>query len=267
MPIVTIVSDFGLRDEYAGVIKGVILSICPSASIVDITHQIDPQDILQAAYLVPSFYRFFPQGTVHLIVVDPGVGGDRQILAVSHRGHVFIAPDNGVLTLLMSREKSDTIVRINNTDYFLKPVSTTFHGRDIFAPVSAHIINGAALMDLGTKIECEDIIHLKDLYCRISETGELFGKIISIDRFGNLTTNIDSKSLIALYHVEPKNRLQIRIGVHEILGLSDRYSNAELNTPLALIGSRNYLEIAVNCGSAEKYFKAQKGDPVQVKVQ
>lgn len=266
MPIVTIISDFGLRDEYAGVIKGVILSICPSASIVDITHQIDPQDILQAAYLVPSFYRFFPQGTVHLIVVDPGVGGDRDILAISHRGHVFIAPDNGVLTLLMSREKSDTIVRINNADYFLKPVSTTFHGRDIFAPVSAHIINGTALRDLGTTIECADIIHLEDPCCRISETGELFGKIISIDRFGNLTTNIDSKSLTALCHAESKNRLQIRIGAHEILGLSDRYSNAELNTPLALIGSRNYLEIAVNCGSAEKYFKAQKGDSVEVTI-
>ena len=266
MPIVTIVSDFGLRDEYAGVIKGVILSICPSASIVDITHQIDPQDILQTAYLVPSFYRFFPQGTVHLIIVDPGVGGDRDILAVSHRGHVFIAPDNGVLTLLISREKSDTIVRINNADYFLKPVSTTFHGRDIFAPVSAHIINGTALKDLGTKIEYEDIIHLEDLCCRISETGELFGKIISIDRFGNLTTNIDSKSLAALCHSKSKNRLQIRISAHEILGLSDRYSNAELNTPLALIGSRNYLEIAVNCGSAEEYFKAQKGDSVQVTI-
>ena len=266
MPIVTIVSDFGLRDEYAGVIKGVILSICPSASIVDITHQIDPQDILQAAYLVPSFYRFFPQGTVHLIVVDPGVGGDRDILAVSHRGHIFIAPDNGVLTLLMSREKSDTIVRINNADYFLKPVSPTFHGRDIFAPVSAHIINGTALKDLGIKIECEDIIHLEDPCCRISEAGELFGKIISIDRFGNLTTNIDSKSLTALCHSESKNRLQICISAHEILGLSDRYSNAELNAPLALIGSRNYLEIAVNCGSAEKYFKAQKGDSVQVTI-
>jgi S-adenosylmethionine hydrolase len=266
MPVVTIVSDFGLHDEYAGVIKGVILSICPSVSIVDITHQIEPQDIVQAAYLIPSFYRFFPQGSVHLIVVDPGVGSERDILAVSHGGHFFVAPDNGVLTLLVSREKSDTIVRINNAGYFLKPVSTTFHGRDIFAPISAHIANGMALTDLGTKIECENIIHLEDLSCRVSETGELFGRIIAIDRFGNLTTNIDSSSLRALCHSESKERLQIRISAHEILGLSDCYSNAELNAPLALIGSRNYLEIAVNCGSAEKYFKAQKGDSVQVTI-
>ena len=264
MPIVTIVSDFGLHDEYAGAVKGVILSICPAASIVDITHQIDPQDIVQAAYLIPSFYRFFPQGTVHLIVVDPGVGSERDILAVVHRGHVFIAPDNGVLTLLMSREKSDMIVRLTNTDYFLKPVSSTFHGRDIFAPISAHIINGIALKDLGTRIEYKDIVHLEDLSCRLSKTGQLLGKIISIDHFGNLTTNIDSDSVLAICQSEAKSRLQIRISAHEIIGLSDRYSEAEIQAPLALIGSRNYLEIAVNCGSAEKYFKAQKGDSVQV---
>ena len=266
MPIVTIVSDFGLRDEYAGVIKGVILSICPSASIVDITHQIDPQDIVAAAYLIPSVYGFFPQGTVHLIIVDPGVGSDRDILAVNCSGHVFIAPDNGVLSLLMSHEESDMIVRVNNADYFLKPVSTTFHGRDIFAPIGAHILNGAALEDLGTKIKREDMIHLKDLNCRLSEAGELLGKIIAIDRFGNLTTNIDSNALAALCRSESKNRLKIRIRAHEISGVSDCYSNAAPNAPLALIGSRNYLEIAVNGGSAEKYFKAQKGDSVKVAV-
>jgi len=259
-------SDFGLRDEYAGVMKGVILSICPSALIVDITHEIDPQNVFQAAYLIPSFYRFFPQGTVHLIVVDPGVGGERDILAISHGGHVFIAPNNGVLTLLMSGEKTDTIVRLTNTDCFLKPVSSTFHGRDIFAPVSAHILNGMALKDLGQKIECGELIRLEDLNCRLSETGELCGRIVSIDRFGNLTTNIDSDAVLALCQSESKNRLQIRISTHTISGLSDCYSNAELDAPLALIGSRSYLEIAVNCGSAEKYFKAQKGDSVQVTI-
>ena len=227
MSIITLLSDFGGDDEYVGVMKGVILSICPSVSIVDITHQIDPQDIAQAAYLIPAVYRFFPEGTVHLIVVDPGVGGQRDILAIAHAGHVFIAPDNGVLTLLMNREKSDTIVRIHNADYFLKPVSTTFHGRDIFAAVGAHIVNGTGLEDLGTKIDIEGIVHLKDLNCRLSESGELVGKISD---------------------------------------LSDTYANAAPSSPLALIGSRNYLEIAVNCGNAERHFKAQKGDAVRVKI-
>jgi S-adenosylmethionine hydrolase len=266
MPIITLLSDFGTHDEYAGVMKGVIFSICPAVSIVDITHQIDPQDITQAAYLIPSFYRFFPEGTVHLIVVDPGVGGEREILAIRHRGHVFIAPDNGVLTLLMNQEKSDTIVRINNSDYFLQPVSATFHGRDVFAPVSAHLINGIGLEDLGTKTAVADIVHLKELDCRISKTGELVGKIISIDRFGNLVTNIDSNSLAGLRRTDPETGVQIHIRNHAITGLSDTYSTAEPNAPLALIGSRNYLEIAVNGGSAERHFKAQKGQIIRVTI-
>jgi hypothetical protein len=266
MSVITILSDFGAHDEYVGVMKGVIFSICPSVSIVDITHQIDPQDIAQAAYLIPSSYRFFPEGTVHLIVVDPGVGSERDILAVNHGGHFFIAPDNGVLTLLMNREKSDTIVRVHNADYYIKPVSPTFHGRDIFAAIGAHIVNGTGLEELGTKTDIEDLVHLEELNCRLSETGELVGKIISIDRFGNLITNIDSNSLTNFRKTDPKNRLQIRISTHVIAGLSETYANADPSSPLALIGSRNHLEIAVNDGSAERHFKAHKGDAVRVRL-
>jgi len=265
MSIITLLSDFGVDDEYVGVMKGVILSICPTVAIVDITHQIDPQDVAQAAHLIPATYRFYPQGTVHLIVVDPGVGSQRDIIALDHAGHVFIAPDNGVLTLLMNREKSDTIVRIHNADYFLKPVSATFHGRDIFAPVGAHIAKGVGLEDLGTRTDAGNIAHLEDLNCRLSENGELVGKIISIDRFGNLITNIDSDSLARLRQNGAENRLQIRFNSHVIFDLADTYTRAEPGLPLALIGSRNYLEIAVNCGSAKQHFKAQKGDAVRVK--
>ena len=265
MPVITILSDFGLRDEYVGVMKGAILSVCPSVSIVDITHQIDPQDIVQAACLIPYFYRFFPEGTVHLIVVDPGVGSERDILALNHNGHIFIAPDNGVLTLLMNRAKSDTIVGIRNADYYMKPVSATFHGRDIFAPIGAHIVNGIHLEELGTKTDIAKLVHLQDLNCRISETGELVGKIIAIDRFGNLITNIDSKTLTEYCKTDPDNRLQIRIRSDLIVGLSKTYTDADLSSPLALIGSRNHLEIAVNGGSAQRHFKAHKGDVVRIK--
>ncbi len=266
MSVITILTDFGCDDEYAGVMKGVILSVCPSVSIVDITHQIDPQDIVQAAYLIPSFYRFFPKGTVHLIVVDPGVGSERDILAVNHDGHIFIAPDNGVLTLLMNREKSDTIIRICNADYYHQPVSATFHGRDIFAPIGAHIVNGTGLEELGTKTDVENLVRLEDLNCRLSETGELVGKIISIDRFGNLITDIDSNTLNDYRQTDPENRLQICIRSHAIVGLSKTYANSDPISPLALMGSRNRLEIAVNGGSAERYFKARKGDVVRVKL-
>ena len=266
MSVITMLTDFGCQDEYVGVMKGVILSVCPSVSIVDITHQLDPQDIVEAACLIPSFYRFFPEGTVHLVVVDPGVGSERDILAANHDGHFFVVPDNGVLTLLMNREKSDTIVRIGNADYFIKPVSDTFHGRDIFAPIGAHIVNGTRLEELGTKTDIEDLVHLEDLNCQLSETGELVGKIVSIDRFGNLITNIDSNTLMEYRKTDPNYRPQVCISSHVIAGLSRTYANADPSSPLALIGSRNHLEIAVNGGSAKQYFKAHKGDVVRVRL-
>ncbi len=266
MSVISIVSDFGTDDEYAGVMKGVMLSINPSVSIVDITHQIAPQDIHQAAYLIPSYYHFFPEGTVHIVVVDPGVGSQRSILALSHRKHFFIAPDNGVLTLLLNTEKSDTIIRVDNADYFLKPLSSTFHGRDIFAAVGAHLSCGTKLDAFGARTDVKDIVRLMDLNCRISQTGELIGKIVSIDRFGNLITNIDSNSLAAFSQTKPLKHLQIHIGAVAISGLSRTYSDAAPGALLALFGSRNYLEIAVNGGNAADNFKARKGDPVRLKL-
>ncbi len=266
MSVITILSDFGSQDEYVGVMKGVIFTVCPSVSIVDITHEIDPQDIVQAAYLIPSFYRFFPKGTVHLIIIDPGVGGERDILGVKYDGHFFIAPDNGVLTLLMNHKKSDTIVRIRNTDYYMKPVSATFHGRDIFAPIGAHIANGKGLEELGIKTDIEGIVRLKDLNCRLSETGELVGKIISVDRFGNLITNIDLNTLSNYGKTDPNHRLQVSIRSRVINGISETYANTDPGSPLALIGSRNHLEIAVNGGSAQRYLNARKGDIVKVRL-
>jgi hypothetical protein len=264
MPVISILSDFGINDEYVGVMKGVMLSICPSVSIVDITHQIDPQDIHQAAYLVPSYYHFFPEGTVHIVVVDPGVGTRRGILAVKHREHFFIAPDNGVLTLLLNAEKSDRIIHVDNPAYFLEPLSSTFHGRDIFAALGAHLSCGTRLDALGSSINVEDTVRLKDLRCRISQAGELIGKIVSIDRFGNLITNIDSISLAAFCKTGALRRPQINIGSFVISELSNTYSDAAPSAPLALIGSRNYLEIAVNRGSAKKKLQASKGDPVRL---
>jgi hypothetical protein len=265
MSVISIVSDFGTDDEYVGVMKAVMLSINPSASIVDITHQIAPQDIHQAAYLIPSYYHFFPEGTIHIVVVDPGVGSQRSILALSHQEHFFIAPDNGVLTLLLNTEKSDTIIRVDNADYFLKPVSSTFHGRDIFAAVGAHLSCGTKLNAFGARTDLKDIVRLRGLNCRISQTGELIGKIVSIDRFGNLITNIDSNSLAAFSHTTALKHLQIHIGAVTISGLSRTYCEAAPQAPLALFGSRNYLEIAVNGGNAADNLKARKGDPVRLK--
>jgi hypothetical protein len=264
MSVITLLTDFGTADEYVGVMKGVMLTICPSVSVVDISHQIEPQDVRQAAYLIPDYFPFFPEGTVHIVVIDPGVGSQRSILAVYFHKHFFIAPDNGVLSLLLSNQKSATIICVNNSDYFLEPQSDTFHGRDIFAALGSHVACGTKLEALGARIKLQDIVQLNDLRCQVSESGELVGNIVSIDRFGNLITNIDSISLNAFCQSQAFNRLRIRIGAQTICGMSKTYADAAPEAPLALIGSRGYLEIALNCGNAQKQLKACKGDRVRV---
>ncbi|MGD1971446.1 MAG: SAM-dependent chlorinase/fluorinase [Desulfobacterales bacterium] len=264
MPVITLLTDFGTADEYVGVMKGVMLSICPSVAVIDISHQIEPQDIRQAAYLIPAYYRFFPENTIHIIVVDPGVGSQRSILAVYARKHFFIAPDNGLLTLLLSDQKSDTIIRVDNSHYFLEPLSATFHGRDIFAALGGHMACGTQLETLGARIRTQDIVQLTDLTCQVSEKGELVGKIVSIDRFGNLVTNIDQIRLDAFCQSQASKQPRVHIGSLTISGLAKTYADAAPQAPLALIGSRGYMEIALNCGSAEKQLQARKGDLVNV---
>ena len=266
MSLITLLTDFGICDEYVGLMKGVILSIIPSAVVVDITHQIGPQDLSQAAYTIKSSYRYFPTNTVHLIVVDPGVGGDRDIIAMKSNEHVFIAPDNGVLTLICDEGEIESIIRIDNAAFFLKSISQIFHGRDIIAPVGAHIAKGVPLNTIGPEIDLINIIRLKDLNATISQTGELVGTIVSIDRFGNLITNIDIKQLNDYARFDRDEIPQFRIGEKVVRGLSTAYINVDQHCPLAIIGSRGYLEIAVNRGSAQRYFDVNKGDMVKVTI-
>ena len=264
MSVITLLTDFGNADEYVGVMKGVMLSICPSVSLVDISHQLEPQDIAQAVYLVPVYYHYFPLGTIHIVVVDPGVGSQRAILAVEFRKHFFIAPDNGVLSLLLRDRKSDTIIEVNKSEYFLEPLSATFHGRDIFAALGAHMACGTKIESLGSRRRIEDIVLLNGLTCQVSKSGELIGKIISIDRFGNLISNIDAVQLRDFCQAEPSKQIRISIGALTICGLAKTYADAAAEAPLALIGSRGYLEIALNCASAQKQLEARKGDRIRI---
>jgi hypothetical protein len=265
MSVITLLTDFGTDNEYAGLMKGVILSINPSATIVDITHQIDSQDIVEAAFTIHSSYTYFPEGTVHLIVVDPGVGSQRSLLALEMQKQFFIAPDNGILTLLLNEQKIACLVRITNAEYFYASVSRTFHGRDIIAPVGAHLSLGLDVKKLGHEINPQAAVELDHLSAYISENGELVGKIVSVDKFGNLITNIDFKKP-GQAHQTGQEKIQVKIGCHVITGLSETYNSVQLNTPLALIGSRGYLEIAVNQGSAAQVFKVDKGAEVRVLV-
>ena len=264
MSIISLLTDFGTDDEYVGTMKGVILSINPSAKIIDITHNLEPQDIVQAAYLIQSCHAYFPKGTVHIVVVDPGVGSSRSIIALKTATYFFIAPDNGVLTLVMESDNIDSIVCVNNSNFFLEPVSHTFHGRDIFAPVGAHLSKGVEITKLGTPVDKEDVIHLNIPEPSMANAAELIGTIVSIDRFGNLITNIDEHRLEKFFNGNPGAGTVVKIGKSHIRGLSKSYASAGLKEPLAIISSRGCLEIALNHGNARNHFRAQKGDPVSV---
>jgi len=265
MSIITLLTDFGTEDAYVGVMKGAILSINPSAVVVDVCHYIDPQDVIEAAYLIKSSYRYFPKGTVHIIVVDPGVGGNRSIVAVEFSGHIFLAPDNGVLTLLMDEGEIDTIVRVENTRYFLNSISQTFHGRDIFAPVGAHISKGVPIETLGSHLGMQDLIRLSIPKPYISDKDELIGTIISIDRFGNCISNINENCLNKFVKNGSEKRLEIKIGKTIIKSLSRSYTGVESGCPLAIIGSFGYLEIALNCDNASRQLNVEKGDTITLK--
>ena len=264
MSIITLLTDFGNRDEYVGLMKGVILSINPSATIVDITHQIDRQDIVQAAYAIQAAYRYFPAGSVHLLVVDPGVGTQRALLAMEMGKQYFVAPDNGALTLLFNQNNTTSLVRLTNSNFFLDTVSRTFHGRDIIAPVGAHISQGVDLHQLGDDITPANAVWLESIHPRISDTGEIVGTVVAVDHFGNLISNIDYQMLTRLAQTAPENKIRIRLGSHTLDGLYQTYENGARNTALGLIGSRGFLEVAVNKGNAARLLKAGKGDTVRV---
>ena len=266
MSIITLLTDFGCRDEYVGLMKGVILSIHPAATIVDITHQIDRQNLMQAAYAIHGSYRYFPEGSVHLVVVDPGVGTDRSMLAMKLQNQYFIAPDNGVLSLLLDEDLVDELIDITNSEFFLDTVSHTFHGRDIIAPVGAHIARGVELRQLGNELVPADAIRLTNIRARTADDQNIVGRIVAVDHFGNLITNIEHQMMITNGLSNQTNRITIQIGSHTIHGMGRTYENGHSNTPMALIGSRGYLEIAVPGGNAARQLNVRSGARVQVKI-
>jgi S-adenosyl-L-methionine hydrolase (adenosine-forming) len=263
MPVISLLTDFGESDAYVGIMKGVILSKAPDAGIVDISHRISPQDLVQAAYLISSAYRYFPKGTVHVVVVDPGVGSNRAIIALEVAGFFFLAPDNGVLTLILEKATAERAVKVENRRFFLENPSRTFHGRDIFAPVSAHLAMGGDIHELGPCIAPSALVNLSIPKPLTEKTGELIGAVIDIDRFGNLITNID-EGLIQTLCEKNRSNAMVYIGKHIISGLQVSYAGVSPGAMLAIIGSRGTLEISINRGSAKDYFSAAIGDYVTV---
>lgn len=265
--LITLTTDFGLSDEYVGVMKGVILSHAPGARIVDLSHGIPPQDIGFAASIIYSSYRYFPKGTLHVIVVDPGVGSNRRIVLLSSEGQLFLAPDNGVLSMLLTKTNVDSINEVTCDHLFLSPISRTFHGRDIFAPVAAHLANGFSPDKVGPQLGNKELttIDLPEVLID-QKRGKLTGSVVSVDHFGNLTTNIHRDEYNHLVGTDFEGSVTVSIKGQVIDGLQTAYSAVSREAPLAIFGSRDYLEIAVNKGNAARYFNASPGDQVTLSL-
>jgi hypothetical protein len=255
--IITLTTDLGSKDNYVGIMKGVILSINPNATIVDITHQISPGNIKEAAYNIKTAYRYFPPNTVHIIVVDPGVGTKRKILLLETPTSYFICPDNGILTYILKDFLYYKLFHVTNSHYFLEPLSNTFHGRDIMAPVGAHLSKGIEASCFGPEIQ--DIITLQEKEPQQTSFNTLKGKIIYCDHFGNLVTNITKD------HIPNQKEFEIIVKNEKIDKISSSYLDVEEGNLLAIWGSAGFLEISISCGNAKERLNAKVGDTILIR--
>lgn len=258
-PIVALLSDFGTRDHYAGAMKAVVLGVCPDATIVDIGHEIPPHDVLTGALELAACYRYFPPGTVFLVVVDPGVGSSRRGLAVETAEYKFVAPDNGVLTGVFRDAPPKRVVELTERKYARPSVSRTFEGRDRFAPAAGWLAKGITLQSLGRTIT--DFVRLGLPEPTLSDH-EIAGEVVRVDRFGNLITNIDHR---AFDRLAQGGAIAVTVSGHEVSRLVTTYAEAAHEELCALFGSTDHLEIAVNAGSAAETLQIGRGAEVTIR--
>ena len=256
---ITLTTDFGTSDHFAGTMKGVILSIQPAAQIVDITHEVRPFEVSDGGFTIAQAYRFFPKKTIHVVVVDPGVGSTRRPLLAEMAGQYFIAPDNGVLSMIFSREAAK-VRHITNERFFLKPLSRTFHGRDLFAPVAAHLATGVAPSQFGPRIED----HLRLTFEKPSQNGKRSwaGCVLKVDRFGNIITNLH----VDLFPQLSARPFELKLGSRSIKRMALTFTDCEPGELFALVGSSGYLEVAVNQSSAAQLLGCSARSPVELTI-
>jgi len=257
--VITLTTDFGLSDHFVGVMKGVIAGIEPGAQVIDISHGVQPYDIADGAFTIAQAYRYFPKKTIHVVVVDPGVGSARRPLLAEMAGQYFVAPDNGVLSMVFAREEP-RVRHITSERYFLDPVSRTFHGRDVFSPVAAHLAAGVTPAKFGKRIED----YLRESFEKPTQTGKQAwtGIILKADHFGNLATN---------FHIDhfPSIRthaFSLNAGLQKIARLALTYSECLPGELFVIVGSSGYLEVAVSQGSAAKALGCGAGWPVELTI-
>lgn len=255
MPIITLTTDFGLTDSYVAAMKGVIASIAPQATVIDISHQIAPQNVRQAAYVLATALPYFPPGTVHVAIVDPGVGSTRRPMAARIGSYYLVGPDNGVFTYALPAGQPAVCVHLNNPAYWLSQVSRTFHGRDIFAAIAAHLVNGVPLHALGAPLDDPVLFEVQPP--QREPDGSLRGQIIHVDRFGNLISNIPGDWLAGRLWT-------VRIAGQPIASPSLTYVEAAPGQLLALVSSDGTLEVALRDGSAAARLGVAAGEPILV---
>ena len=256
--MITLTSDFGLKDPYVAEMKGVILTINPKATLIDITHDVEKFNIRMAAFMLASAAPYFPQGTVHLAVVDPGVGSQRRAILIQTEKGFFVGPDNGILVLAAQNQGIEHIYQLTNPKFMLHKISSTFHGRDIFAPAAAHLDKGVQPTEFGTEIK--DPTSPK--FTKVKRAnGSLIGEVMHIDGFSNIITNINETDMV-------QNQAKIvKVELPDIslkLTFGKTYAEAKPKEPIALIGSHGFLEIALNQGKAAEKFRAKAGDKIVV---
>jgi S-adenosyl-L-methionine hydrolase (adenosine-forming) len=258
-PIITLTTDFGLSDHFVGVMKGVILAIAPAARVIDISHGVQPYDIADGAFTIAQAYRYFPKKTIHVVVVDPGVGSARRPLLAEMAGQYFIAPDNGVLSMIFARE-AQKVRHITSERYFLHPVSRTFHGRDVFSPAAAHLAAGVTPAKFGQRIDD----YIRATFDKPAQTGKhtWTGTVLKTDHFGNLATN---------FHIDqfPSIRthaFSLNAGLQPITRLALTFSECAPGELFVIVGSAGYLEIAASQGSAAKTLGCGAGSQVELTI-
>jgi S-adenosylmethionine hydrolase len=254
--IVTLLTDFGLQDHFVAAMKGVILTLHPAATLVDVTHEVPPQDVESAAYTLGAVHSLFPPGTIHLAVVDPGVGSARRPLALEAAGQRFVGPDNGLFTPILDRDPEWRAFEIAERRFLREPVSDTFHGRDVFAPAAGALARGVPASELGPPVR--DPVRLPDLPVVRGEA-EVRGAVVHVDRFGNCITNLGREELgiPAL-----REGFVLEIGGRRVGGLRRSYAGAPEGQAFPIWGSSGLLEISVNRGSAAEFLGARRGTPV-----
>ena len=262
-PIITFTSDFGRREPYVGAVHGTILSVCPQVRIVDISHEIPPHEILEGAFTLLGAYSCFPAHTVHLVVVDPGVGSKRRGIIVCTDRYHLVGPDNGIFSMIYQREKARKVISIESEAYFRKPVSPTFHGRDIFGPVAARLACGTDVSDFGPEVSDYQQIEIPSAH----KTGEtkLEGAILQIDRFGNAITSISPKDVRSLLPGGTRPRSFV-VGGQEITAHYRYYAEADWDEVFFLLGSSGYYEIAAQSTSAANLLNLAVGARVELEV-